>query len=230
MRKTIIAVCMLVAAVAANAQIKVGPQVGLNLANMSTKYSDEAQDWMGDEPDTKMKLGMSLGLAVDFGFSDAISLKTGLLFSQKGYKIDEDGYTEKNTLNYFDIPVNVAFHIKDLQVFAGPTIGLGLSGKSKWEAGDESGDDKIKFVGKIDPEKDYGDDVDMLVKRLDLGLNIGAGYAFGPVVASLNYNFGLLNAMPKTDGLEDGEEDMADHITIKNRCLTIGVAYMFGGK
>lgn len=227
MRKTIFVVCMLVAAVAANAQIKVGPQVGLNLSNMGFNYDDS--DMEPDDP--KMKMGLNLGLAVNFGFSDAISLKTGLLFSQKGFKMKEEMMGEdlkvKFNLNYLEIPVNLAYHIKGIQVFAGPTIGIGIAGKMKSEFGDEEDEVDIKF-SKQDLEDD--EDENMYANRLDLGLNIGAGYSFGPVVASINYNFGLSNATGKVKNEPDNYEDNRDDNKMKNRTLTIGVAYMFGGK
>ncbi|MGC9373524.1 MAG: hypothetical protein ACP5DQ_00600 [Bacteroidales bacterium] len=58
------------------AQVNFGVKAGLNLANV---YGDDVDD-------SEIKIGAQVGLAVDFAFSDAMSLQTGLLFFKKDLK------------------------------------------------------------------------------------------------------------------------------------------------
>jgi len=53
------------------------------------------------------------------------------------------------------------------------------------------------------------------MRRFDMGLGIGAGVEFGPMVAGLNYQFGIANVADSSDG------------KAKNKVFQISVAYMF---
>ena len=76
--------------------------------------------------------GFKVGLGMDYAFTDVWSLKSGLMFESKGYKVDE----EKARPIYMQIPVMAAWkaNITDdikFVVNAGPYFAVGLGGKYK---------------------------------------------------------------------------------------------------
>lgn len=199
-----------------------GVRGGLNLSNMLIKddvetYSDEFE----------MNPGFHLGVTADFPISDVISFETGLLLSTKGFKISEketimgETYEIKNKLNlfYLDIPLTAKamFDVGGAKIYGtfGPYIGVGLSGKSKFEMtfnGETESDEETIEWGSDENESD--------IKRLDFGLTAGAGVAINAIQFGLSYGLGLANISPFTEG----------GTSVKNRVLGISVGYNFGGK
>jgi len=209
---SVVAVTVLI--ISAQAQITFGPKVGLNLANVAGD----------DTEDAKMKMGLQIGLVTDIAFSDAISLQTGLLFSQKGTKSEldfmDETYTMKTNINYLEIPINAVYGLdlgnNKLQLFAGPYVGIGLTGKISSDM-DGSEDMDIQFVNDY---VDLDDDKAGL-KRFDLGLNFGAGYKINNIQIQANYGLGLSNLIPDFDG--EASDDK-----ISNSVIQFSVAYFFG--
>jgi len=194
-----------------NAQVSFGPKVGLNLANV---YGDNMDD-------AEMKIGAQVGVAVDFAFSDAISLQTGLLFPQKGFKESEGDFTSTFNINYLDIPVHAVYGLdlggNKLQFFVGPYVGVGLTGKAKLEMGDMEEEIDFQFVNDVtDADEDK-----YPVKRFDVGLDFGAGFMVSNFQIQAQYGLGMANLMPKYDG-EDPEDKMS------NGVINLSVTYFFG--
>lgn len=195
-------------------QVSIAPKVGLNLANIG---GDEVED-------AKMKMGLQIGVITDIAFGEAISLQTGLMFSQKGYQQDIEGFTEeynmKLKVNYLEIPINAVYGLQlggnELQFLAGPYVGIGLFGKATSDA-DGSEDVDIQFVNDnadVDDDK-FG------IKRFDVGLNVGAGYKINNIQIQANYGLGLSNLAPDMDGESPDDK-------VSNRVFQISVAYFFG--
>jgi len=195
-----------------------GVKAGLNLSNMLAKDDDDTYS-----DDFKMHPGFHLGATAGFPITDMFSFETGLLLSTKGFNEDfqEDGYEYKDKVNlvYLDIPLTAkaSFEVGSIAVFGvfGPYIGIGLSGKDKWEltidGETESGEDKVKWGS--DKENDD-------LKRFDFGLVMGAGVEINAIQIGLNYNLGLANISSYDEG----------GYTNKNKVLGISVGYKFGGE
>ena len=171
------------------AQAQFGATAGLNMANVS-----------GDDMDADMKIGMHVGVSASFELSDAMTLKTGALYSMKGMQDSEGGETVKFNLSYIEIPANLSFAVSDqMFLMAGPYIGLLMSAKVMWD-----GDEVL----------DLKDDI----RAMDLGINIGAGFAVTEVISiNAGYQMGLTSLDDEGDG--DG----------KNANIHIGMTYSFGG-
>ncbi|MCB2375999.1 PorT family protein [Hymenobacter sp. BT635] len=215
------AALMVAGATSAQAQVTFGPRVGLNVANIATDLPGSI------EIDTKTIFAPQVGLTLNAQFGN-LSVQPSLLFSQKGYKLEEeeDDYSFKATtrLSYAEIPVNLVYTTggtEGFQVFAGPYVGFGIGGKSKFEEDDNgeksSGEADIKFASKEgDAEKtEY-------VRALDFGLNAGVGYKAGPIQAQLGYGLGLSNLVP------NDEDDKDPEFEFKNRVFTLSISYFFG--
>lgn len=149
-----------------------------------------------------------------------ISLETGALLSTKGYRIKEEEaggtFEAKVNLMYLHIPVNarVGFDAGPMKIYGavGPYVGVGLSAKAKLD---------IEADGMSVSETEdltFGDGEDDDIKRLDYGLSIGAGAAFGAFEVGLNYDLGLANLSPYT---ENGYK-------ANSRVFSITAAYKFG--
>ncbi|MCF8370430.1 MAG: PorT family protein [Bacteroidales bacterium] len=99
---------------------------------------------------TKMKFGMQFGLIGNYQASNLFGLKSGLVFTQKGYKGDYEDYLTsanvdyKNTFNYLSIPVLATINFGDDIHFygnAGPVVGIWIGGRSKSDGNSEKIDD-----------------------------------------------------------------------------------------
>jgi len=214
------------------AQVNFGIKAGLNANNFGQSVEDEE-----DKIATKMKVGFHLGVVMDYGFTDAVSLNTGLIFISKGVgfdledELDEDFSLDggsSTTLNYLEIPISIAYNKSNFQVYAGPYIGIGVSGRSKADytltgpTGESSFEEDISLKAAFG-EVDYDElaDDEGAFNGLDFGFNIGVGYEFGPVLMSLGYSLGLNDLEPS---IKDQEKD-DDKIT--NRVISLSGTYMF---
>ena len=236
-----LAAVMAGAATTAQAQstISFGPRVGGNLSTVAISGED------ADGANPKQIVGFQLGVTADIQLATNFALQPSLLFSQKGFKLEESGsysangitatYSEKRTLkvNYVELPLNFVYTSggdHGLQVFAGPYLALGVGGSLPYESSinipgvmneKESGTGTIKFADQ-EPSNMNGDEG--YVRRLDAGFNGGVGYRQGPFQVQFGYGLGLGNLVPKdSQGNDQG-------ITVRNRVLQLSANYFFGGK
>ena len=77
MKKIFTILCAGILTLGVSAQTQFGATAGLNMANIS-----------GDDMDGDMKIGMHVGVSASFELSDAMTLKTGALYSIKGAQTD----------------------------------------------------------------------------------------------------------------------------------------------
>lgn len=229
----------------ASAQIEIGIKVGGNLSNIHQDFKDS-----DEEMPTKMKVGFHVGLTSDIPINEMFSFQPGLLFTTKGYNYDLDELVEEDdnpvkstnavevdgymrtSLNYIEIPLNIAFKTGDLQIFAGPYLAVGIGGKHKADFSysimgyEETEKYEIKLkpaFGEVDYEE-LGEDEDAF-SALDYGLNFGVGYRLGPVLIQGAYSLGLGNITPKYK--DDDDNDRSDY-KMTNRVITLSVSYFFG--
>jgi hypothetical protein len=195
---------------------------GLNLSNMLLK--DDSETYSND---FEMNPGFHVGAMAEFPLSEIFSFETGLLLSTKGFKLSEEEtqmgetykYEQRLNLLYLDVPLTakVTFDLGGAKIYGvfGPYVGMGLSGKWKYEE---------SFDGETDTEEEevvWGSDVQKSdFKSLDYGVTAGAGVEINSIQIGLTYGLGLANISPYTDG---GNK-------VNNRVLGLSVGYKFGGK
>ncbi|MDR1761324.1 MAG: PorT family protein [Bacteroidales bacterium] len=226
MKKVLLIATLVAATMCANAQFRAGAIVGTNFSSINEKDNDgnAKDDWDSEEKEAhKQKLGLKLGVVGEYAFNDYFAISPELIFTQRGEKLKykEDGGFDKykTTINYLMLPINAKGIIPindDFKIFgfAGIYTGLALSGKYKnsWEykedgeteKGDESG--SIKFGSKEEE-----------AKRLDFGLNFGAGVEFSNFFVKGEYNLGLSNLSNYSD----------DGYKMSNRNFGISIGYFF---
>jgi len=179
-----------------------GITAGLNVSNQTSKMGSvsTSEDW---------KAGFQAGVFMDYAISPNLSLIPELLFAQRGYKMSTDilgeTYSENTTLNYLQLPINLAYKFdvsngQKLFPFAGIYLGYALSGTSK--SGSES--EKITLGSGADQ-----------MNALDYGVNLGLGYEYSNIVFKVQYNLGLAN-LANVDG-----------VSVKNNNVAVTVGYMF---
>lgn len=199
----------------ANAQT-FGVKAGLNLSNMLEKYDDETYS-----DDYKMNPGFHIAGTVDIPISTVLSFESGLLFTTRGFRIEEEemGFSIKAKANlyYIDIPLTVKASLplsEGLKIFGavGPYVGIGLSGKViatvEYQGDKETDEEAIKWGSDEDSDD---------LKRLDYGLTFGGGVEINALMLGISYDLGLANIATHQ---EDG-------YTTKNRVLKFSVGYRF---
>ncbi len=213
--KLLIVVILLTMTTGSYAQIRFGVKGGLNLANMlyKDKYDTYSKDY-------KMKAGFHIGMTLEFSISEKFAIEPGLLYSLKGFKMEDSGITNSFNLNYLEIPINAVYKIDlgsgKILIFAGPYFAYGISGKMKSSEamfGANMNEKELKLELGNDKDKDD-------LKALDYGLNFGAGFEIVGVTIGLQYGLGLANLSLYTE----------DETKFKNRVVGISVGYKFGGK
>lgn len=201
--KFALVICLVFVFSSIQAQMKIGPKVGVNLSTMTLSSS-------GVSIDPKTLVGLNIGVLFETLASENLSFQTGIVYTGKGskYKIEGDGTTIDMTMApwFLEVPYNVVYGFGTgpvkFTVLGGPYLAFGMGGKV--EALGES--EKIVF----------GKDGDL--KSMDFGLNIGAGVKFKDLFLSAQYELGLIN-LSTTDDVEN-----------KIKTLTFSISYLFGGK
>ena len=194
MKKLVLTMLFGLIALAGYSQVRWDVQLGMNFSNM-TKADD-----------AKMLPGFKVGLGMDYAFTDVWSLKSGLMFESKGYKLDE----EKARPIYMQIPVMAAWkaNITDdikFVVNAGPYFAVGLGGKYK-----ENGGGSAKLFSS--------DGMDM--KRFDLGIQWGIGVELSErYIVNFTGENGFISPFDFPSGY-NGDKP-------KNMNFTIGIGYIF---
>ena len=204
----------------ANAQM-IGVKGGVNVSNMSMSLAD-----INYSPQSLV--GFHLGPVIDFKLQKNLYLNTGLLYSLKGYNLqnvtnDQLGNASylngKAKLSYFDIPLNLAYKIPFSSKFkffvqAGPYVGLGLGGSVKNPQIISSGG--LNEYVPIQDIYSHG-----TLAKADYGVGAGAGFEIGKMIYSVNYDYGLRNMWfkPYTSVING---------SLKITTLEFSITYMFG--
>lgn len=184
------------------AQISIGPRVGINLSNQRYAFDDESES-------LDNRVGFLAGLVVEGRFSDNLALQAELDFIQKGAKDNLFSGDAQLILNYLEIPIlfkaGGSFDIIRLDGLIGPSIGFGI------------GDVKIKQNGETESSSwdEYG------INTIDFGLQFGGAISVKAgratqIFLDIRYVLGLSNLI-----------EMETDDTLKNRGLGISIGALF---
>lgn len=189
-----------------------GAKAGLNASSAGGDYSD-----------ARSRLGYNLGIIADYNFSTNIFFRTGLDFTSKGAKYEDNyGYPPKRhyRLNYFQLPVSIGYRLTvadniNLIANAGGYLAYGVYAREKYAVGTGwCGTPPItEFV--IYTNKGF-DSSGMY--PFDCGVLGGVGFEYKQYMLLVNYELGLFNTMKSQDG--------GDPVW-KNRNWTFSLGYKF---
>ena len=168
--------------VAGFSQVSWNAKVGMNISNFT-----------GDL-DVSAKVGVKLGVGMEYAFNDTWLLQPSLFLSQKGAKFSatvsgDEADVKFNAMN-FELPIMMAarFNVANntnIVVSAGPYMAYGVGGKTRT---------KMRIGGaKTDiKENTFGSDA---FDRFDAGLGVGVAAEFGRIIVGLDGQFGLVKLM-----------------------------------
>ena len=229
------------------AQVKLGPRGGLNLANVSEDLGGtQSFDIEGTPLEITLKQSnrttFNFGGFVEYWFSPMIALQLNILYNQKGFAFDgnlnetiiEEGIpinvsadaeeTAKLTYLSFPILAKVAFGESNIKPYltAGPEIGFLLSGKDHAKATASAEAQGIQ-VGPytVDQEEDIKEFLESMEFALDFGG--GVSYSFGNigVFADFIYSLGITKV---------NKEELDNSNDIKNQNIMINAGMFFAIK
>jgi hypothetical protein len=248
MRKLSVLMTVMLFAFSMNGQVNFGLQLGVNSSNVSYTIGKDFQGSDFDYP-IKSKLGMNIGLILDYTINDQVGLQSGLMFTQKGYEVDWDQYLKENDMdgeidgywkhnyNYLELPLHFYYNANGVKIFAGPYFAYGLSGSSdldlEYSYGGETQSVKDSYTinavsGDVKSEEFVynGDDFfDIKVfKALDLGFDFGVGYQYQQFFVKAQYSIGFNNLTP---GISDYDEFDPNELKKTNKGFSFSVAYFF---
>jgi hypothetical protein len=113
MKKMFFIIAIVVVAISGNAQLKFGVKGGLNVSNITGKYTEGYRS----------KIGLHLGGLANLTLTEKLSVQGELLYSAQGARWDDDD--EKTMLGYMQLPILVRYKIAGgFYAEAGPQFGL----------------------------------------------------------------------------------------------------------
>lgn len=225
MKKYILTAALAAIATVSFSQVKFAPQVS---ASMGTASIDP-----GEEADFKKTpvAGFAVGLLAEIPVTERFSLRPSLNLAHKGVTLkaseEADGgigsidVKVTNNLYYAELPVVATWNIplQNSKIFfgAGPSLGVGLFGKSKATY-------TVNFPGipaeeetmKADAFEDDGAEFE----RLDLSAN---------AIAGIQWNSGLYVNAGYLHGFSNLSKD-GDGSSYKNRTVQLTVGFQLGAK
>ena len=200
----------------------IGPKVGMSFSN--------AKDVKVPDGDTAFSyqslVTPQLGIVFNARLGDYVSLRPEILYSQRGFKLDQAGSTYTARFNYLEIPFNVVGTIPagpgKVEVFAGPSVGYLFGGKIKSDA------KNFGIKGEDEPSKSDPDNV--YFNYLNVSMNMGLGYNWKGLIFQAEYNLGFSNINPHYENRDSqAERDRGKYVT-KFSSINLAVIYLFGGK
>ena len=156
------------------AQAQFGIKAGFNNSAVGSSDSDMNEA-------ISSKSGMQFGGIAMFELSDAIQLRTGAIYSQKGATLLDEITV---ALDYLEVPADFAFMLGDggFALSAGPYFAFLMSSK-------------VKLDGESEDMED--------MNSLDIGLNFGASYLVNEqILIDARYGMGLTNISSDSDSEE----------------------------
>ncbi|MBC3540438.1 porin family protein [Rufibacter sediminis] len=183
MKKLFVLVVAVIASYAAQAQTTFGIKGALNYSNLSGDLKDETR--------FNNKLGFAGGLYLNVpAVGDFFSIQPEVLYSNKGFKYDDETYTDPLKLhtyrkegtanfNYLDVPVLARVKAGGFFFEAGPQVSylIGVNDKTKTYVDDKLEDSKTSSKSK----EGYSD--------FEVGYAAGLGFATqGGISLGLRYN------------------------------------------
>jgi len=211
---------MLVFALAAMAQetaggkISWGLKAGLGLANVTGDSAKADPGWS-----KKARMGFGGGAMVEYKLSPAIAARLELLYMMKGAKYDSGSVKITAKTDYLEFPLTVQISPQmkgkiQPTFFAGPYLGMLLSGKFKTEGYADAAEN-----GEFDVK-------DSLMKKTDFGITFGAGFDYKMEKAAITFDLRYDLGMSKVRKLVGTENTEAPNDKLTGIFFLVG--YKFG--
>lgn len=164
-----LAVCALARGASA-VEAKYGAKFGWNLSGVTGELEENGY--------ADRKSGVTVGALVELGFSDALSLQTGLLYETKGAKgvHHADSVDVDLSTSYIVIPALARFDLPDSNAYASAGLTLGFPVKAERTEGGFTTDVKDEAGAEVSIVVGLGGNVCSLG---DGALSLGIEYSYG---------------------------------------------------
>ena len=206
---------------AADQRTSFGVRAGVNFQNINGK------DASGDKLENDLVARFHGGVQADIPIAPEFYFQPGLLFSTKGAKSEmvvlEQTVTSNLNIYYLELPLNFLYKPVlgngHLLLGLGPYVAYGVGGKIKFESGDITDTEDVKFKNEVSlPEAAE----DFYLKPFDAGANLFFGYQFANgLFFQLNTQLGLVNINPEFEDVPD------DDTAFKNTGFGLSAGYSF---
>lgn len=175
MKKIVISTIILVVTVTytfAQNTSNFGVKAGYNLASVT--------DDSGNETDARS--GFHVGLYSENFISENFSIQPEVMYSQQGFKIENNNSTYTLERDYINIPVMFKGYLaKTFFIEAGPQVGFAVSKKETLDT----------VIGDFENDSEPN--------SFDWGLNVGTGIKVNAATIGLRYHFGMGDLYEDTD-------------------------------
>lgn len=238
MKKVQLSFCLFLIVSALQAQVTIGPKLGLNVNYESFQFS-------GDMADSRVtsrtaKVGYQAGVAVNIKTSDYFSIRPEVLFNVMGGSTsfrdnDDNTMTRDNTFNYISLPLNLVGTFQagpgKINLFVAPQFSIGLGGKYSLNTDSTAIfgiRDRYSESGTLQtneaPEGNNGNT--RYFNQINWGINYGIGYQVKGLLFTGQYHMGLSNTQPHYANAD--QEAHRNDVVSRNYGFTIGLTYFFG--
>ncbi len=225
MKKVIAVILMFVMAIVSTQSLQAQASIrgGINIASMSANATENNYK----DYENQSIIGFQVALAMPLKLSDNVAIQPEVVFIQKGgksqYISDENNkYISTFTSNYIEVPVSLKLGLGNTSgggigfyVLGGPYVGIALNGKYKNEL------TVLGVSSTSNKTVDYTDDSNA-EKRIDWGVNVGAGLSLGKMYLEGRYGLGINNLL---DSDASNANDNAPYRRNRGIGLTLGVNF-----
>ncbi len=227
MKKLIAFILMFTMVTVSTNHIQAQPSIraGINIASMSANATEKNyKDYAN-----KSILGYQAAIAFPIQITENVAIQPELVFIQKGGKTEYVS-DEKNKLvstftsNYIEVPLSLKLGLGNTSgegigfyVLGGPYVGLALNGKYKNEL------TVLGVSSNTTKTVDYSNDSNK-EKRLDWGVNLGAGLSLGKMYLEGRYNLGINNLLD-SDASNANNNASAPYRRNRGIGLTVGIHF-----
>ncbi|MDD4010187.1 MAG: outer membrane beta-barrel protein, partial [Fermentimonas sp.] len=92
---------IIASAITVSAQVNLGVKGGINMSNI----------YGSDVSDTKAKVGFHAGILADYEFLYNSAIQTGIFFTTKGFKVDDEEDNMTVNAMYLQLPLHYAYKL-----------------------------------------------------------------------------------------------------------------------
>lgn len=205
MKKILSLVCVAMFTLYASAQVTYNVKLGGGMAWNS--FSESPNGGTDNKAIFVGKVGAGIELPISQNFSVMPSLELAL----KGGKLQFDDETQKINTIYIQLPVMAAYRFAlsdrlNMTVKAGPYFAYGLSGKGKYNDGEDS--DEFDIFS----DKDMGGNA---ANRFDIGGIAGVDFEYHRFVVGAEFEYGFTDFYKRNNqGYSCKMKNMAAYVTV----------------
>lgn len=240
--KTVFILLLLVPDHTSEAQVYLGPVAGPNISWVSINDEEQREVF-----NVRPRLGFHAGVHASFKVRNRFFLHSSLIYSQKGKSVKNEFdrlYTHKVRYDFIEIPILYAVDFKGSiggnkefkwYVGAGPNISYWLGGKGTLSSSGltEITIDELQYKIAFRKNPEFAGSDQMAVEepsRVQLGLNLGAGIVFEPIVHTkvmfnVRYELGHSFLSKTTDGAFSFTHE-TDPMRVRNQGVRMSFIFM----